>query len=386
MRRIILTIGILCLTGLGLAENGQRSFNVTPGQKVTFKLDTGGSIEVTGWDQAVLSVEYNVTGRDAADCRVEFRQTSTGVEIASHFVGSSHNRSTDLELKLKLPHRFDIDVNTLGGSVAVKDLEGRIEGKTMGGELDLRNLKGELSLTTMGGDITLADSQVDGKVETMGGKVLVQNVTGDIKGSSMGGDVVYQNVQVMEKSVSGRVLNKFQSVGDEVNITTMGGDIRVVDAPVGANVSTMGGDIEIQNAKQYVKAKTMGGDIVIHAVDGTVNAVTMGGDVEIHVTGTGDDARRDIDIQSMSGEVTLYVPENLSMAFDITLAYTKNSKQNYQIKSDFGVQVRSTDQWDYAKGSPRKYFYGSGSHLGGKNVVKIRTINGNVNILRARHA
>lgn len=253
----------------------------------------------------------------------------------------------------------------------------------MGGDLTLQGLKGVVELKTMGGNISLTQSEVDGHLHTMGGKVLFQDVTGDINGSSMGGNVVYRNVRVMKKSDSGQTLDKARSVGEEVHISTMGGDIRVEEAPEGANVSTMGGNIDIQSARHYAKAKTMGGDITIKAVDGWVNAVTMSGNVEVHVVGSGDEVKRDVVISSNSGEITLYVPANLSMEFDISLAYTKNSRQNYQIKSDFPVQIRATDEWSQSEGTPRKYIYGTGSYQGGKHRIKITTINGNIVIKRA---
>jgi hypothetical protein len=381
MRKVISVIVLISFVGLAFPqEKVQKSFNVSPGQKITFKLRTGGSIQVTGWDQPVVTVDYETRGRDVNDSKVDIKQTSQGIEISS----SHDSNSSKLHLNVKAPRQFDIDVDTMGGGITVSNIEGKISGKTMGGALSLSDLKGEVNLTTMGGSITLTNSEVDGKLLTMGGKVLFQDVVGDVKGSSMGGDVVYKNVRVIEKSASGRTVNPSKSVGGEVHITTMGGEIRVEDAPLGANVSTMGGNINIRSVRQFLKAKTMGGDVVIHAVDGSVDASTMGGNVEVHVVGAGDELKRDINISSLGGEITLYVPENLSMAFDIKLAYTKNSRQDYKIVNDFGIQVTGTGEWDYSKGTPRKYYSGTGTYLGGKNRIRIETINGNVKILRAK--
>jgi hypothetical protein len=383
MRKTIPVIVMICLMNLAVAqEKIQKSFNVSPGQKVSFKLRTGGSIQIAGGDQSTLALEYDVKGRDAEAVRVETKQTSQGVEISSKFA-TGHNGSSGLHFTVKTPRKFDIEIDTMGGAITISDIEGHIKGKTMGGALSLTGLKGEVNLTTMGGSITLTKSNVAGSLHTMGGKVRFEDVTGDVKGSSMGGDVVYKNVQIAEKSPDGRTVNPSKSGGEVVKIKTMGGAIRVDDAPLGANVTTMGGNIDIKNARQFVKAETMGGEIVIHAVDGSVNATTMGGDVEVHEIGFGEDLKRDITITSLGGEITLYVPDKLSMAFDIQLAYTKDSRKNYRIVNDFGIQVTGTDDWDYSKGSPRKYYRGTGTYLGGKNRIKIETINGNINIRRA---
>ena len=68
----------------------------------------------------------------------------------------------------------------------------------------------------------------------------------------------------------------------------------------------------------------------------------------------------------------------VSMDIDIELAYTKNSRKNYKIDSDFKINEKRTDEWQRDKGSPRKYIYGKGKTGDGKYKIIIKTINGNV--------
>jgi DUF4097 and DUF4098 domain-containing protein YvlB len=202
---------------------------------------------------------------------------------------------------------------------------------------------------------------VDGKVKTMGGKALVEDVFGDVKVTSMGGEVTHRRV----------TRTHGDSIGDQVKIDTMGGDINVSEAPSGADVHTMGGDITIDSARDFVKAKTMGGDIRIKEADGWVKATTMAGDVQVMVLGG-----HDVELTSMHGEVTLVMPEGADLDIDIELDYTKNSSRKYQIFSDFPIDQQESSEWDYDHGSPRKTIRGTAS--GGGNRVVIRTINGNV--------
>jgi DUF4097 and DUF4098 domain-containing protein YvlB len=142
----------------------------------------------------------------------------------------------------------------------------------------------------------------------------------------------------------------------------------------------MGGDITVESAGKFVKARTMGGDIEVDAVNGWVKATTMGGDVSVVMVGDPDRGKRDVEIKSMGGEIELEVPPGLSMEFDIELAYTKNSKRNYKIVSDFPMEIERTEKWKSRWGSKRKYIYGTGKVKGGRNRIKIRTINGNIYI------
>jgi len=167
-----------------------REFKASARGRLEFDLDTGGRIEVIGWDRQLISVEVLKGGRDAAECRIDFQETGSGLRITSEYEGSGHSYSTNFSFVVRVPRRFDLEFDSMGGGIHICGVEGRISGKTMGGGLDLNNLAGSINLLTMGGGITLTNSEIEGKVETMGGRVLIENVVGDVRGSTMGGDVV----------------------------------------------------------------------------------------------------------------------------------------------------------------------------------------------------
>lgn len=266
-----------------------------------------------------------------------------------------------------VPNQFDVEFKTMGGDVEFNEVEGRLEGVTMGGELTLKNLKGYLNMKTMGGSIELTDSEVDGNVETMGGTVLVENVVGDVDASSMGGNIVQRNVKSSSKSV-----------GKEVDVHTMGGGIDVDEALYGANVKTMGGEITINKVKEYLKAETMGGDIYVKEADAWVKAKTMGGDVEVKLNCDPSASDRDVELVSMHGDIILYVPSDFSMKVDIEIKYSEEDEDDVDIISDFNVHEEVTNDRERHHWDITKTLHGTASFNGGKNRVKIRTVNGRV--------
>jgi DUF4097 and DUF4098 domain-containing protein YvlB len=173
---------------------------------------------------------------------------------------------------------------------------------------------------------------------------------------------------------------------EEVRIKRMGGDIEVADAPRGARVSTLGGNIRIGIARRFVQATTNGGYITIEDVDGWVKARTYSGNITVNVTdpdeetepGKDTEAGKYIELTSYQGAIRVTLPRNLSAIFDIELAYTKNSMQNYKIISDFDLSQEETKQWDSGRGTPRRYILGNGVAGRGKRKIKLRTINGNI--------
>ncbi len=352
-------------------KNINKSFDVEKGQKLSINLKTGGSISITGWEKNMVNVNAAFGGHNRDDILVEIKKSDSGLEINSKYKQHHDSENGKAHFEIKVPFKFDLYIYTMGGELNIEGIDGKISGQTMGGGLTLSKLKGYLDLSTMGGNISLTGSDVDGNVHTMGGNVDFENVTGDVKGSSMGGKVTMKNV----------TRKNGESKGDEVDISSMGGAIDVDDASNGANVSTMGGEISVHSAKKFVKAKTMGGNIEIDEVDGSVNAATMGGNINVKEICKPDDSDRNIDLQSSGGDITLLVPDGFSMDIDITLTITKNrdrDNRDYKIISDFDINRTQTDNWDYSKGSPRKYIHGKASIRGGKNKVKIETINGDV--------
>jgi len=407
---VVLFAGLLCSEELFASSTRtiKKEFKVKEGKELELDLESGGSIDISGWDKNVVAVEVRIRGRDAEDVEVEFDERSSGVKIHSHYEGRRRNRKTNIHFDIKVPEKFNLSISTHGGGINISNVEGNISGETMGGELELERITGEVHLETMGGSVTVMDSDVDGEVKTMGGSVHIEDVVGDIKGSTMGGRVTYRNVkrrsgkagkEIHISTMGGDIELDYAgqdvraktyggdidvSRGEKVEVTTMGGDINVDEAPQGAEVTTMGGDIAVHTAGEYVKAKTMGGDIEIDAVDGWVKATTMGGDITVTMVGDPDKGKREVELKSMGGDIELEVPAGLSMTFDIELAYTKKSHQDYRIESDFDMNIEKTDEWEYKDGSKRKYIYGTGEVKGGKHLIKIRTINGNICISKGK--
>jgi len=352
----------------------EREFVAKPGERLDIDLKAGGAIRITGWDEQKVAATAFLQGDECDEYRVSLLDSETGVTIRSRARESRHGSECEARYEVRVPNRFDVSAETMGGDVKIADVKGDIRGKTMGGSLDLTGLKGQVHMTTMGGEVSLTKSDVDGEVKTMGGEVRLEDVVGDVKGSTMGGNVYYTRVTRRPGSASGREL---------VRISTMGGDINVDEAPGGADVNTMGGSIRVGRADGFVKAKTMGGSIEIDAVDGGVTATTMAGDITVTVVGDGRTGNRDVRLQSHSGDVTLTLPENFSANVDVTVAYTRGKDGEYEIVSDFPLQTRETAEWDRSHGEPRRYLYGTAAIGGGRHTVRLETVNGNVYLKKA---
>ncbi len=362
------TAALLCLLTAEISAQKyitKNELEVKPGGNLKIALNNGGNIEIKGWDKDMMQAQ---TEGEETGFRVE--NNGTDILITNN---PSKNSDGDFTLKVWIPKKFNILINSLGGDLDISGIEGKMNGNTNGGNLTLYDLKGWLELSTLGGDITLRNSKVDGRVKTNGGDVLVEDVTGSIDASSMGGSVKHVNVKSTGKNTG--------NTDKELIISSMGGDIEIDTAPNGAKLKTMGGDIRLNHAGKFLEANTQGGDIDAKSVDGRVYAKTMGGDIEIKITG-GADGKKDAELISMGGDITLTVPKGLPMNIEIEIAYTQNNKkhkfEDYKINNDFQLKEERSSDWDTSKGTPRKYITAKGNVNGGKNTIKIKTVNGNV--------
>lgn len=395
---LVSTLALSLSTLAAAAATGDQSwtFAAKAGGRLEIDLETGGSIAVRGGDVAAVSITAEMSGEMAENLKLEAVETANGVRLTSDRSRRRWGRdSGDLEIVVTVPRRYDVKVNSMGGEIDLRDLEGAFSGETMGGGIELVGVRGSAALKTMGGSVTVRESTLEGWVETMGGDINFRDVRGGLRGKTMGGKVSVEDSDATATSNSEPQTGDREDRGGRdrvVELESMGGDVRVAKAPRGARVSTMGGAIRIESAREFVEAETMGGDIRIAEVDGRVEASTMGGDVEVTVVGAGGP----VELESMSGEVVLTLPAGFSGDFDVEIAYTKRSRGNFEIRSDFPLTQTRTTEWEYdGRGSKRfhsddhddnearKYIRGTGKNGSGTHRVTLSTINGNVTIRRA---
>ena len=92
----------------------------------------------------------------------------------------------------------------------------------------------------------------------------------------------------------------------------------------------------------------------------------MSGDIEVQLVGNGGDVL----LSSNSGDIELCVPSRFGMQLELEVAYTRNSRKEYEISAPGELTESISPDWDYDHGTPRKYLRRSGSVHGGDITVK----------------
>ena len=97
-----------------------------------------------------------------------------------------------------------------------------------------------------------------------------------------------------------------------------------------SRTSTLEKELNDAAAQGYRLEGTMGGEIRINSVYGPLKLSTMGGNITARVVGTSNEPRN-IEMSSKGGTIRLTVPKDFPMDVRVTLAYTRNSRQDFRI-------------------------------------------------------
>jgi len=232
-------------------------------------------------------------------------------------------------------------------------------------------------------------------------------VEGSLHGSSGGGPVIYSNGDKTDEESAGgdegiagsdedsdesRGMIDDEGEGDDrprsdsrgvIRMSKAGGDVRIGDAPHGATITTGGGDIHVGRAAGRVEVNTGGGDITLGPVAGSVRAGTGAGDVHVTLSRAGGE-KQAVDVTSGTGDVVIELPENPDVRLDLETAYTSSFRRPARIVSDWPLERDPVTGWDDRHGTSRRYVRAHGSIGGGRGLVRIHTVNGDIEIRKSR--
>lgn len=407
----------------------ERVLDTAPGGTLILELETGGSIDIVGDDDAHVGVRAQLRGHDADNTVVDAVKDGNDVRVTARFAERRGRMSTSHEFELRVPRRYNVHISSSGGEIHIVDVDGTFEGSTGGGEIRLERLHGRAQLSTGGGDIHVVDSDLDGRTSTGGGAVRFRNVTGGLRGASGSGQVDAGDGNV---SVNGnyttddndndtdqdddsddvtvppvppvppvaaiaevrdtRELVNLRSPRTEsrarrtrtpgmLQITKAGGEVVIDEAPHGAVISTGGGRIHVGRAAGDVDVSTGGGRIDVGPVAGSVAASTGAGSVEITLADANGQTQS-VDVVSGHGHIVVELPADFDGRFELETAYTRDDEPA-RIESAWPLERAPVTAFDAHEGTPRRYVRARGVAGSGRGLVRIRTVNGNVTVHRA---
>ncbi|HSU15536.1 M56 family metallopeptidase [Longimicrobium sp.] len=346
------------------------------GERLTLELAEGVGARVEAWERDLVRVRSESGRRlDATAGRA-----AGGVRVS---VTAARGHDGDApDLVIQVPRRFDVHARADGGGVEIRAVQGTFTGSTRGGGLALIEVSGTVRMDAAGGGAYIRHTRLNGRLEMGGGGVLLDENRGNLDIVN-GGAVVRGSAEGLAQWGS-RVRDEMDGDPDVHVAEAHGpvrngdGDVDVDDARPGALIETGGGDIRVRRARGDITAHSGGGDVTLESVAGGATVRTGSGDVEVRLDGRGGD----VDISSGSGRVTLVLPAEFSGSVDLESAYTERHAPTH-VTSDFPLALSQPREWSSREGTPRRYVRGRGTLGSGRHHVRVRTVNGDVRLVRA---
>lgn len=230
----------------------EKSFNISPGKNLLVDI-TSGDVKVTYWDKDEVYIK--IFGNENAMEKMNFNMD--GTEEMIKITGkkkssiSSWFSNMNVEVEIKIPAQFNLDISTAGGDIKCGGITGNALLNTSGGDIWADRFSGLINASTSGGDIYLFCNDAQINAETSGGDINLEyeglnkgidlsTSGGDIEVkvqkefnasmelSTSGGDVSCSlNMSNVKKSSGSRLIGDLNSGGQKLSAHTSGGDITV---------------------------------------------------------------------------------------------------------------------------------------------------------------
>lgn len=229
--------------GMGHVEITHQKYAVDGAGALTVDTDFGSvRVESGPNDEVDVEVEKHRTGisedsaRDAFDdVSVEISRQENDVDIRIERDRRLGSNDVSVDIQVKVPESYNLDLKTSGGDIDVGDLGGDVLARTSGGDVNVGNITDAvIRVHTSGGDVNVKGGGTETKVSTSGGDIEILDARGAVDASTSGGDVTIGNA------------------AGEVSAKTSGGDI---EARMRAAVSVLEEDWLLQSS---------GGELAIH--------------------------------------------------------------------------------------------------------------------------
>jgi len=259
-------------------EHISKRFAVQPGGTLVVDVDFG-SLDVKTHDagEVVVDVLRKITRPTKAeeeeflaDRPVTFTPEGDTLKIESRAPTRNNGPSrgkqrTEGKYTITVPTKFNAQLKTAGGAIAVSDLTGEVKAGTSGGGLSFARVRGPLAGSTPGGAIRVVDCEGEQQVKTSGGSIEVSGGSGSFDGKTAGGPVTVKDFRgaVQVKSSGGGIT--VENVAGKVDGKTSGGPIAAQFASPPSdevNLATSGGGVTLrvpENSAFDLDASTSGG-------------------------------------------------------------------------------------------------------------------------------
>jgi len=351
--------------------------SVRPDGRLVLRADLGSVMVETGRDDSMrCRVNLRAYAGDEEAARRLFRRYELGIQVLPAGGVSLRGRSAGSTLHLKVdytvrvPRRFNLDLETRSGHLHVQNLEGSLKAVTAGGEIHAGDVSRAVRAETAGGSIVLGNVGQQVEARTAGGNIRVGDVGGDAVLETSGGEVVAGRIGGSGRAITAGGDVVLHGAGSDLVVQTAGGQIHIGEAGARVRAETAAGSIQVDAVRGPVEVQTAGGCIYLDRVDSAVQAATVAGTIRAQITANSDSFGASL-LQTSFGDVEVFLPPDLPLTIEATI----QNATGHKILSDFPLEIKN-GKVGFRPGTVQ----GHGVLNGGGVTLRLRTTAGNIQI------
>jgi len=366
--------------GRAWVERSECGAPVRDGGRLVLRADFGSVVVRTGTSgQMGCQVVLRAYTPNEAEARRQFSRYDLSLrtlEGGAYLSGKSagdHWRAVSMsaEFNVQVPKRFNLDIQTQGGDVTLQEvLEGDVRATTAGGGIRAADVSGAVRVETAGGSITLANIGRHLEARTAGGNIRVGDVKGNAVLETSGGEIAVGHVDGTLRAVTAGGDVVIGGARGAVVAETAGGQITIGPAGSSVRAETAGGSIRLNGARGRVVVETAGGSIDLFQIQGAIKASNAAGRILAQISASRNTFGAS-QLDTSMGDVQVFLPPDLPLNIDAAIEMAAG----HRILSDFPIDIRG-EREEFV---PRQ-IRGSGALNGGGELLRIRTVNGNIEI------
>ena len=283
--RIFTVVALLASCGAFAEQDFSRTVPAAPKGQVEIST-FGGMVEVSGWDQSEIDIKGQLSSAvERVDVTSDRGRTSIRV-IVRH--GGEAN------LRIRVPKYSDLEVTAVSADVRTHDMLGEQRLKSVSGDIVADLYGSDVETKTVSGDTSLRGDRkpISVRATSVSGDIHYERGAGDLEGSTVSGN-----------------LNASLDPGNDIRVRTTSGDVALKGKLTGAasvDAETISGELQLgmrtEDGYRY-EVSSFSGDIE-NCFDKQPERSSRYGPGS-RLMGTRGDAKGDVRLKTMSGDVTL---------------------------------------------------------------------------------
>jgi DUF4097 and DUF4098 domain-containing protein YvlB len=302
------------------------------------RVSTRGALMLQGEPRADISYTLKKRVRAASEASareilarwpVKSSQQGGWTTLVATCPDSPATREASGDLWLSVPRKLrEVELNSEGGAVGARDLDGTLRAETGGGQVDIDRILGDLTVRTGGGEVRLGKMGRSVRISSGGGAITAASIGGEAGFTTGGGEIYVQEALGPVRASTGGGNIRVDRAAGPVTASTGGGLIDVLQAPGPVTAETGAGSIKVRAAKG-AQCESGGGSIQLLGVFGSLRAATGMGSI-IAELAIGKPLEDSV-LSTAAGDITVFIPSNLA----VTIQAISDSRGYQRIVSDF---------------------------------------------------